>query len=173
MTGPDGDALHAAMLDGDFDGMRRIAGDSPRLPIGDEMMLDAVGEAPDTVVLWLIARGAPVRLAVDDGFPLVHLALDRRTPPGGAEVTVHPVLDALLEAGADADERGLNDWTPLHKAAVRGDLKACRILLARGADRRARTRIDDRATPEEEARRLGQTAAADLIREAGPDGTAP
>ena len=48
-------------------------------------------------------------------------------------------------------------------AAAWGDIEAVRMLLEAGADRTIRTRIDEFATPEEEARTLGQQAAAELI----------
>jgi ankyrin repeat protein len=105
-----------------------------------------------------VDRGAPVDPEVDDGFPPLHAALDA----GGPEVCVG--LSLLIAAGADLKRHGFNDWTPLHMAAAKGNLRAVRLLLDAGADRSIRTRIDDHATAEEEARLLGQTAAADLVR---------
>jgi ankyrin repeat protein len=96
---------------------------------------------------------------VDDGFPPLHAVLDA----GGPEVCAR--LSLLIAAGADLNRRGFNDWTPLHIAAAKGDLEAVQFLLDVGAHRSFRTRIDDCATAEEEARILGQTAAADLIRD--------
>lgn len=114
---------------------------------------------PPEALRWALDRGAPVDPEVDDGFPPLHAALDA----GGPEVLER--LSLLIAAGADIDRRGFNDWTPLHMAAAKGRLDAVRLLLTAGADPTVRTRIDDFATPEEEARLLGQTAAADLIRD--------
>jgi ankyrin repeat protein len=62
------------------------------------------------------------------------------------------VLARLLDAGADPNQRGLNDWTALHFAVVETNVEAVRLLLARGADRELRTRIDDYETALELAR---------------------
>lgn len=115
--------------------------------------------APPVALRWALDRGAPVDPDVDDGFPPLHAALDA----GGPEVCAR--LSLLIAAGANLDRHGFNDWTPLHMAAAKGNLEAVRLLLDTGADRSVRTRIDDQATPEEEARLLGQTEVADLIRD--------
>lgn len=79
------------------------------------------------------------------------------------------MLRALLRAGADVNERGMHDWTPLHRAGAFGDMQSCRILLDHGADRTLRTNIDHYATPEEETRSHGHRATADLIRDFDAD----
>ena len=45
----------------------------------------------------------------------------------------------LLDRGADANARQHNSFVPLHAAAGNGDLDMARLLVARGADRHART----------------------------------
>jgi ankyrin repeat protein len=62
----------------------------------------------------------------------------------------------------------VNDYTPLHHAAARDDAEAVLLLLAHGADPSARTRIDDRTTPLEEAERGGCSRAAAALRSAAP-----
>jgi ankyrin repeat protein len=57
------------------------------------------------------------------------------------------VMARLLDASADPNQRGLNDWTALHMAVYETNVEAVRRLLARGADRELRTRIDDCDTP--------------------------
>lgn len=114
---------------------------------------------PLVALRWALDRGAPVDPEVDDGFPPLHAAIDA----GGPEVCAR--LSLLIAAGANINRHGFNDWTPLHMAAAKGNLEAVRLLLDAGADRSVRTRIDDHATAEEEARLLGQTEAADLIRD--------
>ena len=95
-----------------------------------------------------------------DGFPaLVAVALSGRDDSLA-------LLALLLEAGADVERRGLNDWTPLHAAASRDDAAAIELLLRWGADPSARTSIDDHATPLEEARRLGMVRAAAVLEAA-------
>ena len=124
----------------------------------------ATVNAPPTAVRWMIDNGAPVRIEVDDGFPLLHLAIDR------TDSAAHraDLVARLIAAGADIDERGANDWTPLMRAAAAGDREIVALLLGAGADRAARTRIDDFATAEEEMRYLGRLEMADFIRDWRP-----
>jgi len=56
------------------------------------------------------------------------------------------VIARLLDAGADPNQRGINDWTALMMAVVETNVEAVRLLLARGADPALRTRIDDYET---------------------------
>jgi uncharacterized protein len=58
----------------------------------------------------------------------------------------------------------LNDWTPLHYADSLDDPAAIELLLAHGADAEARTRIDDYATPLEEAEILNRRRAAEALK---------
>ena len=69
------------------------------------------------------------------------------------------VVELLLAFGAEIGQRGSNDYTPLHHAAATDDPGAIELLLTRGADPGARTRIDACATPLEEAQSLGRPAA--------------
>jgi ankyrin repeat protein len=155
----EGSEFDRALQDGDIERLDRLADAAPHA-LGDlaERLLDAVALHPQATIQWLIARGAPVRIAAPDGFPVLHMAVDRRGDDRYA------VMTTLLDAGADINERGVNDWTPLHRAALgRGDVRMVRLLLERGADRTIRTIIDDRQTAEEEARSHGLFAIADLI----------
>lgn len=106
----------------------------------------------------LIELGADPNYEDAAGFPslLAVLSTDR--------VDKHELLDLLLAAGADVEQRGINDWTPLHYAAARNDTRAIELLAAHGADLAARTRIDDQTTPIEEAERRGHPQAAAILR---------
>ena len=77
------------------------------------------------------------------------------------------VLRLLLAFGADPNQRGLNDYTPLHMAVDVRDLIAIQILLDAGADPSLRTRIDDCDTPEEMARAAGLDAFAAVLARKG------
>ena len=72
----------------------------------------------------------------------------------------------LLSFGAGVQQRGINDYTPLHLAANIEHIPAMELLLSHGADLCARTGIDDCATPLEEAEILGRKSAADFLRKA-------
>ena len=78
----------------------------------------------------------------------------------------YEILELLLTAGADIEQRGVNDYTPLHYAATRNDPRAVELLLAHGADPAARTRIDELTTPLEEAERLHHSEVAKILRKA-------
>lgn len=138
----------------------------PRLATDIEEICAAVQWGTPDALALMVQHGAPVVIETDDGFPLLHIAIDRASEPApGQPKGGHNVLRFLLQAGADVNERGMNDWTPLHRAAAFNDAKACRILLQHGADRTKVTNIDNYGTAEEEARSYGHHATADLIRD--------
>ena len=73
----------------------------------------------------------------------------------------------LLDHGADLEQRGVNDWAPLHMAAIRGRLKIAEFLLDRGADINARTRIDGCLTPLMEAAWVGNLEMVQMLLNRG------
>jgi ankyrin repeat protein len=73
------------------------------------------------------------------------------------------VIDLLLSFGTDPNQRGINDYTPLHMAVAERNLPAIQRLLTAGADPRLRTRIDDYETPRELAERAGFVEAAAML----------
>ena len=77
------------------------------------------------------------------------------------------IVGLLLSAGADLQQRGGNDYTPLHDAVSRHDRQMVVLLLSHGADLHARTRIDDYATPLEEAEILGLSDMVTLLQNYG------
>jgi hypothetical protein len=108
---------------------------------------------------------------VDDGFPALIAALTcTREGPGAASRTdVDDVLQLLLSFGADPNQRGINDYTPLHMAVAERNLMAVQMLLDGGADPELRTRIDECETPIEMALRAGLAdIAATLARKGQP-----
>jgi ankyrin repeat protein len=126
---------------------------------GTPLLALAISWAPLAMIQELLDAGVTVDHEAQDGFPcLVGAILSGRADRLA-------VTRALLDAGADLTQRGLNDWTPLHAAATLDDPQLVELLLDRGADPRARTRIDDCATPEQEAVRLGKLAAAAALRD--------
>jgi len=91
------------------------------------------------------------------------LSMLQRTPGSKVRDDVPRVVELLLERGSDPNQRGINDYTPLHYLAGRGDVALIRLLLAHGADPSLATRIDDYETPKEVALRAGHTASAELL----------
>jgi len=96
----------------------------------------------------LLALGADPNGHDNDGFPPLIAALCKTTPHPGSKPRhdVVEVIARLLDAGADPNQRGINDWTALMMAVVETNVEAVRLLLARGADPALRTRIDDYET---------------------------
>jgi ankyrin repeat protein len=118
----------------------------------------AIYHGPLALVEELLELGADPNYEDHDGFPSVIAALS--TGRGDRK----EIVGLLLAAGADIQQRGMNDYTPLHYAAAGNDVLSVELLVDRGADPDARTRIDDCATPLEEAENLGSLQAAALLR---------
>jgi hypothetical protein len=158
------DPAHQALLAGDLPAWRRALGDPSDFPqtrdeCGTTCLEMAIHHGPVSLVAELIELGADVNYDEHAGFPSLFAAIDRQAP-GRVEV-----VRLLLAAGADVQQRGMNDYTALHYAAARDDAFVVELLLEHGADHAARTRIDHLATPLEEADRHGHTAGAAAIRD--------
>jgi len=76
--------------------------------------------------------------------------------------TDHPLVEMLLERGANINARGGSGVTPLHLAASRGDATLCDLLIKKGADPRAK--MDDGTTPDAIAAQRGHSALAEQLR---------
>ncbi len=88
--------------------------------------------------------------------------------PGSKRRTdVDDILRLLLRFGADPNQRGVNDCTPLHIAVAARDALAVQILLEGGANSELRTRIDECETPLEMATGAGMTAIAEILARKG------
>jgi len=75
----------------------------------------------------------------------------------------------LLSFGADPNQRGINDYTPLHMAVAERNPLAVHLLLDGGADPELRTRIDECEAPLEMAKAAGLAdIAATLARKGQP-----
>ena len=164
-----GRAIDDAYRRGDMAALKRALGDPSDFPNCQQPAELAVGGTPlEYAIYWspgafieaLLNLGADPNYADEAGFPalLAVLSTDRKDK--------YDLLTLLLDRGADIQQRGLNDWTPLHHAVSLRDLKAVDVLLTRGADPAAKTRIDDRTTPLEDAEAAGFTEAADMMKRA-------
>ena len=108
-------------------------------------------------VEWMIGKGVTLIFRDAEGYTPLHSCIEREKSDR------YDMMAVLIKAGADCTAHGINDWTPLHMAAMRDDRPAMKMLIDAGADVSRRTRIDDYATPAEEARALGHHASADFI----------
>jgi ankyrin repeat protein len=165
----DFDQTMTAIMTGDLPYLERLAATHEDFPAGRDAFVgrgrtwltNAIDIGPLAVVKWMLESGSPVDFEDDEGFPALHSAIDRDKPDR------LEVFELLCAAGADVNARGINDWTPLHRAAARNDVEVLKILFRHGADPRVRTRIDDYATPLEEARILEQADAVRLLEQFG------
>ena len=138
------------------------------MPLGVGTILTyAIYWSPLRFIEELLAIGADPNGHDHDGFPPLIAALNKTHPhPGSlARYDVIEVMARLLDAGADPNQRGFNDWTALHTAVNERNADAVRLLLARGADPSLRTRIDEHETALEMARSgaAGRVAASQAL----------
>jgi uncharacterized protein len=126
----------------------------------------AIYHSPVAFIAELLDLGADPNWPADDGFPPLIAALSCATssPGSPARADVHDVVELLLAHGSDVQQRGLNDYTPLHWAAGNGDLAMVDLLLTHGADPNEITRIDDTETAMEVASVAGHAAIVERLR---------
>jgi uncharacterized protein len=159
-----------AFRTGDIEGLR-LAVDDPRLiphgpmPLGiGSCLVYAIYHSPLAFIRTLLELGADPNAPVDDGFPPLIAALSSGQGAGARRRTdVDAILRLVLSFGSDPNQRGLNDYTPLHMAVAAKNLHAVQILLDAGADPTLRTRIDECETPPEMAATAGMTEAVALF----------
>jgi ankyrin repeat protein len=155
--------IDEAFKAGDLEALRHSVEDATGFP--NNPMPLGIGPVLTYAIYWsplafidaLLAIGADPTRHDNDGFPPLIAALCKTNPhPGSMPRTdVVEVIARLLDAGADPNQRGINDWTALMMAVVETNVEAVRLLLARGADPALRTRIDDYETALDIARAAG------------------
>jgi len=165
------DAFH----EGDLEALRAAVDDPAVVPNG--RMPDAIGSclvyaiyhSPLALIRTLLEIGADPDAPVGDGFPPLIAALScTRVVPGATRRTdVDDIIRLLLSFGADPNQRGINDYTPLHMAVAERNPLAVHILLDGGADPELRTRIDECETPLQMAEAAGLADIAAMLARKG------
>jgi uncharacterized protein len=117
----------------------------------------AIYHSPLPFIRTLLEIGADPNPADHTGFPplIAALSCSRPGPGSPGRPDVLEILKLLLAFRADPNQRGINDYTPVHMAVSERNLGAVELLLQTGADPRLRTRIDDCETPREMAEKAG------------------
>jgi ankyrin repeat protein len=125
----------------------------------------AIYHSPLPFIHTLLQIGADPNPKDRAGFPPLIAALSCTRPQPGApgRPDVAEIIKLLLAFGADSNQRGINDYTPLHMAVSERSLVAVQLLLEAGADPRLCTRIDDYETPREMAESAGLREIAALL----------
>jgi ankyrin repeat protein/beta-lactamase regulating signal transducer with metallopeptidase domain len=112
-------------------------------------------------VQQLVALGADINARTNSGETILHLAATARRDTSSSA----SFIEFLLEHGAYLDARDNFEWTPLHRAALLGELEVARVLLTHGADTSSRT--NDGKTPSDLAREKGHIGIVELLRKHG------
>jgi ankyrin repeat protein len=163
--------IDAAFRAGDLVALREAVDEPDSVPNGPMPLAIgpcleyAIYHSPLPFIRTLLEIGADPSPLDHAGFPPLIAALSclgsRPGSPGRADVD--DVVGLLLSFGADPNQRGLNDYTPLHMAVAERSLPVIRLLLEAGADPLLRTRIDEYETPRAMAERMGLPEIAAVL----------
>jgi ankyrin repeat protein len=163
--------IDAAFRAGDLAALRSAVDDPASVPNGPMPLTIgacleyAIYHSPLPFIRALLEIGADPNPTDHAGFPPLIAALSCSRPQPGTpgRPDVIEVLKLLLAFGSDPNQRGINDYTPLHMAVSEENLPAVELLLASGADPRLRTRIDECENPREMAERAGAHDVVGLL----------
>ncbi len=175
VDGPHFTALNLATLGNDTGTIRRLieAGVDVNAPGGPGLtpLINAAGNANAAAVKMLLAKGANVNAASADALQQVKngpIGLGRITPLIHAATTGSvEVITMLLDAGADINAKDIRGMTPLMLAVAtdHSNPKAVALLIQRGADVKAQSRLGETAL--DWARKFGDASMLGALRNAG------
>jgi uncharacterized protein len=169
--------IDEAFQKGDLEALRAAVNDAGVVPNGrmpetvGSCLVYAIYHSPLAFIRTLLEIGADPNAPVDDGFPPLIAALScmHKVPGAIPRLDVDEVIRLLLSFGTDPNQRGINDYTPLHMAVAQRNALAVQILLDGGSDPELRTRIDECVTPLEMAQTAGlEEIVAVLARKGRP-----
>ncbi len=163
--------IDAAFRSGDLASLRAAVDDPSVVPNGPmpltigSCLEYAIYHSPLPFIRTLLEIGADPNPAHHAGFPplIAVLSCSRPHPGAAARQDVIEIIELLLGFKADPNQRGINDYTPLHMAVSQRNTAAIKLLISAGADPRLRTRIDDFETPREMAEHGGLSEIAALL----------
>ena len=167
--------IHDAFRAGNLAALRAAVADPDAVPNGrmpdtiGSCLVYAIYHSPLAFIRTLLEIGADANAPVDDGFPPLIAALTCTREGRGIEprADVDEIIRLLLSFGADPNQRGINDYTPLHMAVAERNALAIERLLAGGADPDLCTRIDEYQTPLEMAKAAGHSEIAEQLERRG------
>ena len=142
----------------------------PPLKVDDSLLLRAVETCDVLAATKLMELGESPALPTDDGFTILHTAVDVAHDKNQSHAALE-LVDVLLQRDADPNVQGI-DGTPLHRAAGAGLAAVADLLLRNGADIEARTLVDGEVTPLMHAALMGQPDMVRYLLRAGADTTA-
>ena len=165
--------IDAAFRAGDLAALRatvdepQVVPNGPMPPAIGNCLEYAIYHSPLRFIRELLEIGADTNPGEHTGFPPLIAALSCTQSQAGssARTDIQDILKLLLSFGADPNQRGINDYTPLHMAVSESNLPAIGLLLEAGASPHLRTRIDDFETPYEMAEKAGFDEIAALLAE--------
>jgi ankyrin repeat protein len=163
--------IHAAFRAGDLDALCAAVEDPASVPNGPMPLAIgpcleyAIYHSPLPFIRTLLELGADPNPAEHIGFPplIAALSSSRAQPGSPGRADVPEIIALLLSFGADPNQRGINDYTPLHMAVAERNAAAIVLLLKAGADPTLRTRVDDYETAREMAEKAGLREIGGLL----------